>query len=328
MKRLLWAVACLVLGWGFIASAMAASQGGYELPEPYLAWEKSYLRAFPQLQAVMDAMVKTTVAQIKEPEQDVLHNRVCSALVYKMAVDLKLPGDMQRLALIADLLHNIHKEEKTAVLTSEQVMAQSTQAVSRLRAAGYFKASPRFWGDDAVLKNAKIGANRSLVHHITGALEAERIMNEIGGFQRREIDLVQAAIIAHSTGYWYFRAQVDQLAGRAEAWRAIYPEPESIVDQLAHDADLISQFVPESVVPDGSKWRLLAKNRWGAKGAREEAHVVYYVFQRLFEEAKTDVGRQLAREQWDVIRPQLAGIMGLGANDDPIKAMGVPKAFQ
>ncbi|MCI0370141.1 MAG: hypothetical protein L0214_01860, partial [candidate division NC10 bacterium] len=33
------------------------------------------------------AMVKITGAQLKEPEQDILHNRVTSALVYKMASD-------------------------------------------------------------------------------------------------------------------------------------------------------------------------------------------------------------------------------------------------
>ena len=153
-------------------------------------------------------------------------------------------------------------------------------------------------------------------------------MGEAGGFSREEIERVQAAIVAHSTGYWYFRTSIDQLAARKDAWQVVYPEPESIMDQLAHDADLISQFVPESVVPDGSKWRALAKNRWGAKGTREEAHVVYYVFQRLFDEAKTEQGRQLAREKWDIIRPELIKLMNLGAADDPVKALGVPKAFQ
>ena len=100
------------------------------------------------------------------------------------------------------------------------------------------------------------------------------------------------------------------------------------MDKLTHDADLISQFVPESVVPEGSKWRTLAKNRWGAKGSQQEAHVVYYVFQRLFDEAKTDQGRQLARDKWDLIRPELLKLMNLGPADDPVKMLGVPRAFQ
>ena len=77
-----------------------------------------------------------------------------------------------------------------------------------------------------------------------------------------------------------------------------------------------------------SKWRELAKSRWGAKGAREEAHIVYYVFLRLFQEAKTDQGRQFSREQRDVIRPEPVKLMGLGATEDPVKVLGVPKVFQ
>ncbi len=328
MARLMIYLVLLFLGYGCAGVPVPGSQDKYDLPQPYLGWEQSYLRALPELQPVMDAMVKITVAQLKEPEQDILHNRVCAALVYKMALDLKLPRETRKLALVADLLHNIHKEDKAAVLTGAEVMKQAEEMISRLRAAGYFKDSPRFWSDEAVLKNAKIGANRALIHHITGALEAGRIMRQIGGYSRQDIEIVEAAVVAHSTGYWYFRDSVDQLAGRKGAWQAIYPEPASIIDKLAHDADLISQFVPESVVPDGSKWRELAKNRWGAKGAREEAHIVYYVFLRLFQEAKTGEGRQLAREQWDIIRPELVKLMGLGAGDDPVKALGVPKVFR
>ncbi len=328
MLRLLVLFVALVLGYGCAGLPAPGSQDKYELPEPYLGWEKSYLKAIPELRGVMDAMVKITAAQLKEPEQDILHNRVCSALVYKMALDLRLPPDTQKLALIADLLHNIHKEEKAAVLTGAEVTKQAGEMISRLRAAGYFKASPRFWSDESVLKNPKIGANRALIHHVTGALEAGRIMREIGGFSRQDIERVETAVIVHSTGYWYFRDSIDQLAGRKDAWQVIYPEPESVIDKLAHDADLISQFVPESVVPDGSKWRELAKNRWGAKGAREEAHIVYYVFLRLFQEAKTDQGRQLAREQWDIIRPELVKLIGLGATEDPVKVLGVPKVFR
>jgi hypothetical protein len=328
MAKLGFAFMLLVLGPGYVGLAGAGAQDRYDLPEPYLSWERAYLGTFPRLQGIMDTMVKITVVQLKEPEQDILHNRVTSALVSKMANDLKLPQDTQRLALVADLLHNIDKEEQAAVLTDAEVMRQCDQMIKRLRAAGYFKGSPRFWTDAEVLRTPKVGANRALIHHITSGLSAGRIMSEVGGFSTEDVARVQAAIVAHSTGYWYFRASIDELVGRNDAWQVVYPEPESIMDKLAHDADLISQFVPESVVPDGSKWRALAKNRWGASGPRQEAHVVYYVFQRLFDEAKTDQGRQLAREKWDVIRPELLKLMNLGPADDPGKVLGVPKAFQ
>jgi hypothetical protein len=309
-------------------AAFAASQDKYDLPQPYLGWEKTYLKEFPDTQKVMDRMIEITVRQIKEPEQDILHNRICSALAYKMALDSKLAKADQRLAVITDILHNIDKEEKDAVLTNPKVYGEIATMVARLKSAGYFKGSPRFWGDEAVLKNPKIGGNRALVHHLTSALTAGEIMTATGGFPAKDMDRVQAAIVGHSTGYWYFRQSIDTAAGRKGAWEAIYPEPEGDIAQFAHDADLISQFAPESVVPEGSKWRVLAAKRWGAKGQVEEAHVVYYVFFRLFEEAKTGPGKALAREQWEQIRPALIKLMQLKPEDDPVKVLGVPKVFQ
>ena len=328
MIRLAFALLLFVLGPGYAGLAEAGAQDRYDLPEPYLSWERAYLRQFSGLQGIMDSMVKITAAQLNEPEPDILHNRVTSALVYKMALDLKLPEHTQRLALVADLLHNIDKEEKAAVLTDAELMKQCDHMIAGLRAAGYLNRSPRFWTDLEVLRTPKVGANRALIHHITSGLAARRIMNDVGGFSPEDAARVQTAIVAHSTGYWYFRASIDQLVGQKDAWQVVYPEPESVMDKLAHDADLISQFVRESVVPDGSKWRSLAKNRWGASGPREEAHVVYYVFQRLFDEAKTEQGRQLAREKWDIIRPELLKLMNLSPADDPVKVLGVPKAFQ
>ena len=108
----------------------------------------------------------------------------------------------------------------------------------------------------------------------------------------------------------------------------MYPEPEEDIAKIAHDADLISQFEAESVVPAGSKWRVLAAKRWGAKGPVEEAHVVYYVFQRLFDEARTEQGKALARAEWGKIQPELVKLMNLKPGTDPVKALGVPKAFQ
>jgi hypothetical protein len=230
--------------------------------------------------------------------------------------------------VVTDLLHNISKEETASVLTNENVFEQSSRMVARLKQGGHLKASKEFWSDKKVMKNPKVGGNRALIHHITSALTAGQMLAAIGGYSRQEIEKVEAAVIGHSTGYWYFRQSIDDVVGQEGAWRSIYPEPESNIAKFAHDADLISQFVPESVIPDGSKWRVLAAKRWGAKTPVEEGHIVYYVFYRLFEEAKTEPGRTLAREQWHKIRPELIKLMKLKPDDDPVKVLGVPKIFQ
>jgi hypothetical protein len=324
-KRFIIYAIALAFVFGMAGNAAAASQDKYGLPEPYLAWEKAYLKEFPELQGLMDIMIGTTVKQLKDPEADILHNRVCSALAYEMAK--KLSKAERKLAIATDILHNISKEDKAAVLTNPEVLAKATAMVSKLKKAGYFKNSPGFWGDEAVLKNPKVGGNLGLIHHITGALTAGEIAAK-EKFSAKDIDMIQVAVLEHSTGYWYFRDSVDAAAGRKGAWRAIYPEPENEIAKIAHDADLISQFVYESVVPDGSKWRVLAQKRWKAKDTKEEAQIVYYVFFRLFEEAKTEKGKELAKEQWEKIQPELVKLMGLKPGEDPIKVLGVPKIFQ
>jgi len=325
MKRFIMGLIAVLCVVGTAGIAAAASQDKYGLPEPYLAWEKAYLTEFPELQGLMDVMIRTTVAQLKDPEADILHNRVCSALACEMAK--KLSKAERKLAVVTDLLHNISKEDKAAVLTNPEVLAKATAMVSKLKKAGYFKNSPGFWGDEAVLKNPKVGGNLALIHHITGALTAGEIAAK-EKFPAKDIDMIQVAVLEHSTGYWYFRDSVDQAAGRKGAWKAIYPEPENEIAKIAHDADLISQFVYESVVPEGSKWRVLAQKRWKAKDTKEEAQIVYYVFFRLYEEAKTEKGKELAKEQWEKIRPELVKLMGLKPDQDPIKVLGVPKIFQ
>ena len=324
-RRFIIYATALALVFGMAGIAAAATQDKYGLPEPYLAWEKAYLNEFPELQGLMDIMIRTTVAQLKDPGADILHNRVCSALAYEMAKPLSKPE--RKLAIATDILHNISKEDKAAVLTNPEVLAKATAMVSKLKKAGYFKNSPGFWGDEAVLKNPKVGGNLGLIHHITGALTAGEIAAK-EKFLAKDIDMIQVAVLEHSTGYWYFRDSVDQAAGRKGAWRAIYPEPENEIAKIAHDADLISQFVYESVVPEGSKWRVLAQKRWKAKDTKEEAHIVYYVFFRLFEEAKTEKGKALAKQDWEKIRPELVKLMGLKPDQDPIKVLGVPKIFQ
>jgi hypothetical protein len=325
MKRFIMGLFAVLCVAGMAGIAAAATQDKYGLPEPYLAWEKAYLNEFPELQGLMDVMIATTVKQLKDPEADILHNRVCSALAYEMAK--KLTKAERKLAVVTDIFHNISKEDKAAVLTNPEVLAKATAMVSKLKKAGYFKNSPGFWGDEAVLKNPKVGGNLGLIHHITGALTAGEIAAK-EKFSAKDIDMIQVAVLEHSTGYWYFRDSVDAAAGRKGAWQVIYPEPENEIAKIAHDADLISQFVYESVVPEGSKWRVLAQKRWKAKDTKEEAQIVYYVFFRLYEEAKTEKGKELAKEQWEKIRPELVKLMGLKPGEDPIKVLGVPKIFQ
>ena len=326
MKNLLSVV---VLVAGLVTAATgAAMQNRFELPQPYLDWERAYLKDFSELQRVMDRMVVSSVRQMQDPTQDILHNRVCAALAYRMAVDLKLKRVEQKFAVLTDLLHNISKEERPLVLTDSNVLGQASQLVSRLRRAGHLRKSPEFWTDEKIFGTPLIGANRALIHHITGALMAGEILQELGGYSGQEVARVQAAVIGHSTGYWYFRQSVDDIAKVKGAWRKVYPEPEDEIAKIAHDADLISQFEVVSVIPEGSKWRVIAAKRWGAKNAVEEAHVVYYVFLRLFEEARTEAGKALARAEWRKIQPELVKLMGLKGDEDPVKAFGVPKVFQ
>ena len=168
------------------------------MPKPYLAWEKAYLIEFPELQGLMDIMIGTTVAQLKDPEADILHNRVCSALAYEMAK--KLSKAERKLAVVTDILLNISKEDKAAVLTNPEMLANATVMVSKLKKVGYLKNSPGFWGDETVLKNPKVGVNLGLIHHITGALTAGEIAAR-EKFSSDDIDVIQVAVLEHSTGY-------------------------------------------------------------------------------------------------------------------------------
>ena len=60
----------------------------------------------------------------------------------------------------------------------------------------------------------------------------------------------------------------------------------------------------------------------------QEAHVVYYVLQRLVEEARTPQGKALAEQEWSGIRPGLLKLMQLTADSDPLRTLGVPKPFR
>lgn len=302
-------------------------QDRYALPEPYAGWERQYLADHPDLQRVMDVMVGTTARQIDDPTQDILHNRVCAALAYRMAKDMDLPGNERRLITAGDLLHNISKEDRTQVLTDAQLLQQASEMVGRLREAGRLDGSPSFWSDPGLFSRSAVGANLSLVHHITGAVAAGSILESVNGYPRQDILRVQETIVTHSTGYFYFRESVDRAACKADAWRKVFPEPEGTLPAIVHDADLISQFEAGSVVPEGSKWRAIAAKRWGARGEAEEAHVVYYVLQRLIGEARTPQGKALAEQEWSKLREELVKLMRLPAGSDPMLVLGIPKAF-
>jgi hypothetical protein len=328
VKRIVRCIGVLLLtAWLGANEGVAASQDQFELPAPYAKWESDYLRAFPELQTLMDAMVRMTGQQLEDPIQDILHNRVCAALAYTMAIKRGSAARTSKLVAAADLLHNIGKEQKGAVLSDANLYQQISQLVSALKAVGKFSQSPEFFRDERVLLNPKVAGNQALIHHLTGALAAGGVLRRAGGYLPDEVRDIEVAIIAHSTGYWYFRSAVDDAAGRSDAWRAVYPEPEGDIAQFAHDADLVSQFVPESVIPEGSKWRNLAQKRWQATSRQEEAQIVHYVFLRLYGEARTEEGKALAREKWDVIRPALIQLMALPPDADPVKTLGVPKVF-
>jgi len=226
MKKLFSAWFSLTLGFCMLIMAnttIAGTQDKFDLPEPYLSWERSYLKEFPDLQKFLETMITTTSAQLQNPSEDILHNRVCSALAYEMSKEL--PPEKRRLAIATDILHNIAKEEKSAVLTDPQVFKQATELVTELKKAGYFRSSPDFLGDSQVLLNTKVGGNRALIHHITGALMAGQIAKRIGGVSEKEIQEMQAAIFEHSTGYWYFRDSVDQAVNKKGAWHSMAGPP-------------------------------------------------------------------------------------------------------
>ncbi|MDR1162500.1 MAG: hypothetical protein LBM17_01495 [Candidatus Accumulibacter sp.] len=324
MKHVLMRLVFGVLFVCFNGPAFAGSQDAYVLPEPYISLEKQYLKEFPALQPLMDKMVANSKEILKNPDQDILHNRVCAALAYQMALARKSPAATRKLGPATDLLHNITKDNKKAVLSDPVVLKRVGDLVASLKKAGKFGDSKGFFVDTAILTNKKVADDLSLVHHLTGAVWADDALKEIGGFSDEEKRVIETAIVAHSTGYWYFRDSVDAAAGKDGAWQAVFPQPESDVDKFAHDADLISQFVPESVAPDGSKWRQLATKRWGAKSTKDEGHVVYYVFSRLYDEAKTKEGSDMAMEQWKLIQPDLLRLMDLKSGEDPLKVLGTP----
>ncbi len=110
MKIFFQGLAVVTAIFMLLGTGKAAVQDKYDLPEPYLGWEKAYLQEFPQLQGVMEVMVNITAKQLKDPDGDILHNRVCAALAYRMAGHLT--KEIQKLTIATDLLTTLAKKKR------------------------------------------------------------------------------------------------------------------------------------------------------------------------------------------------------------------------
>ena len=63
-------------------------------------------------------------------------------------------------------------------------------------------------------------------------------------------------------------------------------------------------------------------------GVQTCALPIYYVLQRLIEEARTPRGKALAEREWSKVSPELVKLMGLPAGSDPLRTLGIPKPFR
>jgi hypothetical protein len=89
---------------------------------------------------------------------------------------------IQKLATAADIVHNIAKEDKNAILSNPALFADLAALVDRLKASGKLSDSPEFFSDTSILLNPKIGNNHGLIHHLTGSLSAGQILRTMGVF--------------------------------------------------------------------------------------------------------------------------------------------------
>ena len=92
------------------------------------------------------------------------------------------------------------------MLTNPKVFGEIGTTVAGLKKSAHFKSSLRFWGDEAVPKNPKVGGNRALVHHLTSALTAGEIMKALGGFVPKDIDRMQPVSLGDATIPWAVRS--------------------------------------------------------------------------------------------------------------------------
>jgi hypothetical protein len=88
---------------------------------------------FRGAQMLMGEMIRITLGQLKDAEQDILHNRLCAALAYRIAVERQSPPAIQKLAVAADVVHNIAKEDKNAILSNPALFADLTETKARTR---------------------------------------------------------------------------------------------------------------------------------------------------------------------------------------------------
>ena len=72
------------------------------------------------------------------------------------------------------------------MLADPKVLQQASGMVARLRREKLLTGSAAFWSDPAVFGNPAIGANLSLIHHITGAITAGEILSSTMGYSARD----------------------------------------------------------------------------------------------------------------------------------------------
>lgn len=144
MKRILRFFLMGICLFMISSTCQAAAQDKYPLPAPYAQLEKQYLEEYPDLQKTMDDMILTTEKQMEKPQNDILHNRICTALVYQMAKHDRLSKRETHLAIAGDLLHNIAKQDKDYVLSNPSLLDSTVKITANLRKKGYLKKSREF----------------------------------------------------------------------------------------------------------------------------------------------------------------------------------------
>jgi hypothetical protein len=315
-----------------VTSSQTASQkqASYPLEERYLKAENAYLSKFPDLQDMLNAFYYASAKDIGDTNVTdmnvaMTHTRTVAAIMSDLAKSM--PAKEQKLAIVTALMHDVDKMNPNDVLTDPRVFDEVKAMVQNLKSKGNFKDSPNFFANEAALKTPGVGDNPATIHNLTSPIRTHQIM-EVLGYSEADIEKVEVAIFEHSTQYWYFRDDIDNRIGIQGAWEDFYPQTVTPLGMAISDADNLSQLVPDLVIPADSKWRGLARNRWGGKNVKEEAHIIYYVLEQMVNAPLSETGRQEMKEYWAVLRPQLMKLMELDENQSPIAVLGIPSYWK
>ena len=307
-------------------SSQTQKQSAYPLEKKYLSAENDYLKKYPDLQDALDAFYHASLKDIGDANSvdmnvAMTHTRTVAAIMTDMAKSL--PVKDIKIAYVTALMHDVDKMNPKDVLTDPSVFDQVKSMVYDLKAKGYFQNSPNFFANENILKTPGIGDQPATIHNLTSPLRAEKIMDVLG-YSAEDIEKVKVAILEHSTQYWYFRDDIDTKTGISGAWEDFYPKTETPLGIAISDADNLAQLVPSLIIPQDSKWRGLARTRWGAKNPQEEGHIIYYVLEQMVDVQLSDVGKKESEEYWSVLRPQLMKLMDLDPNVSPNAVLGIP----